>query len=55
LLKTISKSSVCDSDWIRTTGHYRTIIGCLMRILAIVMATCSYQIYFWRMGGNQLA
>jgi len=25
-----------------------------MCALAIVMVTCSYEIYFWRMGGNQL-
>jgi len=25
-----------------------------MCMLAIVMETCSYGIYFWRMGGNQL-
>jgi len=39
--------------------HYCTIIRCVMHIcapltLAIVMATCSYIIYFWRMGSNRL-
>jgi len=66
LLNTISKSSVCTTyasykhsvcDWIRTTGallHNHRMRAAHMCILAIVMATCSYRIYCWRMDGNQL-
>ena len=49
------KRGVC--DWIRTTGallHEHWMRNPHMCTLAIVMATCSYGIYFWQRVGNLL-
>jgi len=65
LLNTISKSSVWNNaswklsvyDWIRTTEvllHNHRMRNAHMCTLAIVLATCSYRIYFWHTGGNRL-
>ena len=46
--------------WMWLDQNYRALLhnhrmrNAHMCILAIVMATCSYRIYFWRTGGNRL-